>query len=414
MIGALRALGSELPGIVSVCTAHPVAIAAALEEAESQGQIALVEATCNQVNHLGGYTGMRPADFIEMVEGIARSTGFDRDRLIFGGDHLGPNPWRHLPADEAMAEARRMMAAYVEAGFRKLHLDCSMGCQGEPEALDDATTAARAADLCAVAESLADDALYIIGTEIPTPGGAHEEIDALTPTEPEAVRTTHDVHRAVFAQAGLDGAFERVIAIVVQPGVESAQMSVVQYDPEAARDLVAALPSMPPLVFEAHSTDYQSPSALRSLVQDGFRILKVGPCLTFALRQTLYGIEMACREADGGPLALRETMERLMLADPSPWSGHIHGPEDMRASLRHFGLADRIRYYWPQDDARRALSDLESRLRAAAPNPGLLSQYVGSGVVGEAMAAGADLGDMESLCWIAVRRMVRPWYDACR
>ena len=414
MIGSLRTLGKDLPGIVSVCTAHPVAIAAALEEAGSRGQIALIEATCNQVNHLGGYTGMRPADFIEMVEGIARSVGFDRDRLIFGGDHLGPNPWRHLPAVEAMEEARKMMAAYVEAGFRKLHLDCSMGCAGEPPALDDATTAARAADLCAVAESLADDALYIIGTEIPTPGGAHEEIDALTPTEPDAVRRTYDVHRRVFAEAGLEKAFERVIAIVVQPGVESAQMSVVQYDPEAARELVAALPAMPPLVFEAHSTDYQSPSALRSLVRDGFRILKVGPCLTFALRQTLYGIEMACRETDGGPLALRETMERLMLADPVPWSGHVHGPEELRASLRHFGLSDRIRYYWPQDDARRALRDLEGRLRAAAPNPGLLSQYVGSGVVGEAMAAGADLRDMDALCRIAVRRMVRPWYDACR
>jgi D-tagatose-1,6-bisphosphate aldolase subunit GatZ/KbaZ len=77
-------------------------------------------------------------------------------------------------------------------------------------------------------------------------------------------------------------------------------------------------------------------------------------------------------------------------------------------------LSDRIRYYWPQDDARRALRDLEGRLRAAAPNPGLLSQYVGSGVVGEAMAAGADLRDMDALCRIAVRRMVRPWYDACR
>ena len=244
MSNPLLSLGRETRGVVSVCTAHPIAIAAALEEARAADQIALIEATCNQVNHVGGYTGMRPADFIEKVRGIARDIGFDESRLIFGGDHLGPNPWRHLDAVDAMAEAKKMMAAYVEAGFRKLHLDCSMGCKGEPIALDDATTAARAAELCAVAEGIAQDGLYIIGTEIPPPGGAHEEIDALQPTSPEAVLETYEVHRRVFADAGLSDAFARVIAIVVQPGVESAQMSVVFYDATLAKDLVAALPQM--------------------------------------------------------------------------------------------------------------------------------------------------------------------------
>lgn len=38
------------------------------------------------------------------------------------------------------------------------------------------------------------------------------------------------------------------------------------------------------LVFEAHSTDYQTKEAYKQLVHDHFAILKVGPALTFAMR----------------------------------------------------------------------------------------------------------------------------------
>ena len=66
----------------------------------------LIEATCNQVNQEGGYTGMTPADFRGFVEAIAARVGFDPSRIILGGDHLGPNPWKQLPAEEALAARR--------------------------------------------------------------------------------------------------------------------------------------------------------------------------------------------------------------------------------------------------------------------------------------------------------------------
>jgi tagatose-1,6-bisphosphate aldolase non-catalytic subunit AgaZ/GatZ len=45
---------------------------------------------------------------------------------------------------------------------------------------------------------------------------------------------------------------------VVQPGIEFASTEVIPYKPEKTARLVAALASLPGLVFEAHSTDYQS------------------------------------------------------------------------------------------------------------------------------------------------------------
>ncbi len=139
-------------GIPSICSAHPLVIEAAMLRARRENTPVLIEATCNQVNQDGGYTGMTPEDFTRFVGAIADRIAFPREKILLGGDHLGPNPWKHLPAAEAMAKAEAMIAAYAKAGFTKLHLDTSMGCAGEPTALPDATTAARAARLAAVAE----------------------------------------------------------------------------------------------------------------------------------------------------------------------------------------------------------------------------------------------------------------------
>ena len=268
---------ARMRGITSVCSAHPLVIEAALRRGLAADVPVLIEATCNQVNQEGGYTGMTPRDFRTFVEGIARQVGFPLDRLILGGDHLGPNPWKSLPAEEAMLRAEAMVAAYVEAGFRIIHLDCSMGCEGEPAALDDETTATRAARLAGVAEQQAEQTslslVYIIGTEVPPPGGATHAIAELEVTSPGAVRNTLEVHRQAFADAGVDAALDRVSGIVVQPGVEFGNANVALYRPEKATALSASLTEMPGLVFEAHSTDYQSARELRALVDDGLAIL---------------------------------------------------------------------------------------------------------------------------------------------
>ena len=363
-------------GLPSVCSAHPLVLEAAMR-ATPEGLPLLIEATCNQVNQEGGYTGLTPAGFRAMAERIAERVGFPAERIVLGGDHLGPNPWRALPAAEAMDRAEAMIRAYAAAGFGKLHLDCSMGCAGEPEGLDDSETARRAVRLAKAAEEAADASpVYVIGTEVPPPGGATHAIDTLAPTDPDAARETVAVHERAFAATGLREAFERVIALVVQPGVEFGNRNVVDYDRATAVPLAAALHDLPGMVFEAHSTDYQTPRALAALVEDGFAILKVGPALTFALREALYGLDAIAREMGvGGDRTLRDAMDAVMLADTGHWSGHYDGPDV--AMLRHFSLSDRIRYYWTKPEARAAVDALMNALENRdLPEP-LIGQYLG-------------------------------------
>jgi len=410
-------VGAGSSGITSVCSAHPMVVEAAMRQAAADGTVLLLEATCNQVNQEGGYTGLTPAAFRDQVHDIADNVGFPWQQMILGGDHLGPNPWRHLPSENALARAEAMVAAYVAAGYEKIHIDTSMGCQGEPEHLPDAVTAERAARLAVVAEAAATGVgtrpHYVIGTEVPVPGGAVAEIKHLEVTRPEAAVATFEAHRRAFAAAGAGAAFEAVIALVAQPGVEFDDRNVVVYQPERARELSAALGEMPGLVFEAHSTDYQPLQSLSRLVTDGFAILKVGPGLTFVLREALYALDeiAAALSPSWREHSLMTEMEREMLANPGYWQSHYQGDPDEQRVLRHFSYSDRIRYYWaspaPQEAVRRLLDHLT---RTHIPEP-LISQFLPT--LYPRVTSGVLDPIPRTLVLEAVRDVLRVYASAC-
>jgi D-tagatose 6-phosphate 4-epimerase len=402
-------------GVTSVCTAHPIVIEAALSLALRIDRRVLIEATCNQVNQEGGYTGMTPADFRKFVESIAARVGLDPSRVILGGDHLGPNPWKHLAPDEAMQRAKAMTDGYARAGFTKLHLDTSMGCAGEPVALADEVTAERAAALAKVAEAAVRNGtppIYIIGTEVPVPGGAQHALHSLEVTSPEAALRTVKVHEKAFRDAGIETAFARAIGAVVQPGVEFASTEVIPFKPEKAVHLANALANLPGFVFEAHSTDYQPAASLDALVRDGFAILKVGPWLTFALREALYGLDCIARVLDpGSPGDLPAAMEALMLKEPENWRKYYQGAADELRLQRHFSFSDRIRYYWPRPEAQAAVDRLFAKLgNKPIPEP-LISQYLG-GLYPE-VVNGSLAARPRELVLGAVLQVLRRYDHAC-
>jgi D-tagatose 6-phosphate 4-epimerase len=405
-------------GIPSVCSAHPMVLEASMRAALPTKLPLLIEATCNQVNQDGGYTGMTPQDFRGFVEQTAAENGFPAERIILGGDHLGPNPWKSLPAEAAMDKADGMIRAFAAAGFSKLHLDCSMGCQGEPVALKDDETASRAARLAAAAESALPGGdtpkpVYVIGTEVPVPGGAMHALDELELTTPEDARRTVHIHETAFAQAGQSDVFTRVIAAVVQPGVEFGSHNVVDYNSNKARALSATLKGMPGLVFEAHSTDYQTCANLTDLVQDGFAILKVGPGLTFVLREALYGLDAIAQELFPGRRdeTLRTTMERVMLAAPENWAKYYHGNDAELGLQRHFSYSDRIRYYWPQREADAAVERLLEVLGDTELPETLIGQYLGARY--EAVRNGRLAPTARNLALAAVESLMQDYIRAC-
>ena len=367
----------EAKGIPSICSAHPWVLKAAMQN--NAGNL-LIEATCNQVNQFGGYTGMTPADFIRYLRGIAEENKFPFQNIILGGDHLGPNVWQNEPAESAMQKSVVMMRDFVRAGFVKIHLDCSMRLGDDPKgALDMAVSAKRAAQLAKVAESSVGPGQllsYVIGTEVPVPGGAHEHEEGVSVTKVEDARHTIEVTREAFYHEGLQSAWDRVIAVVVQPGVEFGDDFVLEYHPEKAQELSKFIESQA-LVYEAHSTDYQTRAALGKLVEDHFAILKVGPGLTFAFREAAFALAMM--EDELFPKDARSNLVRVlddvMIQRPEYWGKYYRGSEDERTFKRKYSLSDRLRYYWTDTQVQAALEKLLENLRKKPLPLSLVSQF---------------------------------------
>ena len=369
-------------GIYAICSAHPWVLEASIDYAKRENTPLLIEATANQVNQFGGYTGMQPSDFIAKVEAMALEQGYDTNQLIFGGDHLGPVCWTTENSSTAMAKACDLVATYVKAGFKKIHLDASMPCADDPECLNDEIVANRAAILCQTAEKAAQetfgysDIVYVIGTEVPPPGGADETIAHIQPTSEAAARTTLACHRDTFAKHGLEQAWQRVVAMVVQPGVEFDNTQVFDYQPQAAAQLKDFIQQQGDIAFEAHSTDYQTATAYQSLVADHFAILKVGPELTFALREGLYALhhieQQLFPEHHSDFIAV---VDEVMQVNPNNWQRFYHGDAQQLQFLRQFSFSDRIRYYWQQQPVQAALDSMLANLaQRDIPLP-LVSQY---------------------------------------
>jgi D-tagatose-1,6-bisphosphate aldolase subunit GatZ/KbaZ len=403
-------------GIYSVCSANRLVLEAAFAQAKQDGSSLLIEATCNQVNQEGGYTGQTPAQFRDYVHTIAKESNFAIERLILGGDHLGPNPWRAQSAEVAMEKACVMVSAYAAAGFNKIHLDASMRCGDDPHVLPNEEIAERAARLCEVAEAAASAAsgkpVYVIGTEVPTPGGAQEEME-IEVTSTASLKETLDVHRRAFSRRNLSSAWERIVGVVVQPGVEFGNETVADYVPTKAANLIQSILQYENIVFEAHSTDYQTAESLRQLVSGHFGILKVGPELTFMLREAVFALARIEEEWIAGERRseIRAIIERVMVEHPENWKAYYHGDESQMRFARAYSLSDRIRYYWPNIEISKALARLmESLHKSPAPLP-LVAQYLPRQA--EAIRAGVINNNPTAIIHHKVRESLARYSEAC-
>ena len=377
----------KLVGIASYCTANELVLEACLSRAKQTGNKVLIEATANQVNQFGGYTGMQPIDFKNFVYEIADRIGLDKNQILLGGDHLGPLTWQDLPESEAMENSKKLVYDYVMAGFTKIHLDTSMRVASDPEILDTKIIASRGVELyfeCMKAYSKLKeqnpDALkpvFIIGSEVPIPGGATDVEDSLAVTSIKDFENTIAAYKEAFESAGISEWMNDIIAVVVQPGVEFGDSQVFYYDSKNASQLCNALKNYPNIVFEGHSTDYQKPECLKEMVHDGIAILKVGPALTYAAREALFALSMIEDELlDNDKSNLINVVDEVMLEDPSNWEKHYHGTDHEKHLARKYSYSDRSRYYMGNEKIQDAITKLFDNLSKLTIPMNILHQYM--------------------------------------
>ena len=419
----LRNRRSEGVGVYAVCSAHPSVIAAALQQTVEDESVLHIESTSSQVNQSGGYTGQTPSHFAEFVHSLAKQAGLPRERVLLGGDHLGPYPWRDQPAAAAMRNACELVRACVLAGYNKIHLDASMACADDKLGPDENAIAQRAALLCRAAESAFENLpsgssppLYVIGTEVPAPGGEVLEGTAPAVSSASQIQHTLELFRTAFDSQNVTSAWDRVIGMVVQPGVEFGENIIFDYDRTKALALSSALPKHPNLVYEAHSTDYQQPAALAEMVEDHFAILKVGPWLTFAFREAVFAlsrIEQECLEhrKEFRISQVREALESAMLSNPIYWRSYYQGNEDELRLARVYSYSDRCRYYWGDAAVQKELAQLRANIDASPPPLSLVSQHLPAEY--EAIRSGRLQHRAEDMIQEHIRIVLRVYAAAC-
>lgn len=380
-------------GIYSACTANDYVIEAVLESGLKNNTEVLIESTANQVNQFGGYTGMRPKDYKDFVLKIAKKTGFPEEKLILGGDHLGPLTWVNENEADAMEKSKDLVREYVLAGFTKIHIDTSMKVADDDKdkPLDTSVIAERGAVLCEASEEAYKDLLktnpdapepvYVVGSEVPIPGGAQEEEEGLRVTRVEDFETTVKTFKAAFLKYNLEDAWNRVVAVVVQPGVEFGDEAVHEYNRAEAKELTDALKKYPGLVFEGHSTDYQTKKALREMVEDGIAILKVGPALTYAFREGLFALNLMENElfkynAEVEASHFIEALDASMIKNSGNWKKHYHGTPEKVKYARKYSYSDRARYYLPVEDVKLAEERLIKNMKSVKIPLTLINQYM--------------------------------------
>lgn len=418
-----RNRSGEPVGSYAVCSAHPRVIDAAIQQAIEDGNYLHLESTSSQVNQFGGYTGMTPLEFADSIRASAASAGLSPSRVLLGADHLGPFAWRSEPSAAAMTKACDLARLCVHAGYQKIHLDTSMACGDDGKNLDEKTVAERAAILCRAAEEACDEMpkgstrpLYVIGTEVPAPGGELAEGQCPVPTRIEDVHRSLEIFRSTFQAHSLLSAWENVIGLVVQPAVEFGDTKVFDYDRQKVHPLSAGLPAQPELVYEAHSTDYQTPAALGEMVADHFAILKVGPWLTFAYREAVFALSAIEHEILGHKREVRlsqarEALESEMLRNPAYWHSYYRGNDDELRLSRAFSFSDRNRYYWPQPSVQEEVKRLLDNLDCFPCPVTLLSQYLP--IEYEAIRQGTLENHASALIGHHIRRVLRFYSVAC-
>lgn len=381
----------QIIGIYSACSSNEFVIDAVLRRGKETNTCVLIESTANQCNQYGGYTGMTPDDFVKYVESHAEKIGFEKSKLLIGGDHLGPLIWADKSEQEAMEKAEQLIRDCVKAGYKKIHIDTSMRLVDDNprKPLGDQIIIDRSIRLIKVAEEelkkiyIKDDKaiplVYVIGSEVPIPGGGvASSQDNIQVTNVKDFDKTVRQYKQGFIDNGLDEAWSRVVAFVVQPGIEERDSGCIEYDNNKTQELKKAIDKYENIIFEGHSTDYQTKYKLKEMIEDGIAILKVGPALTFATREALFGMSLIenelCKLNGKQPSNLVETLVNEMFKNKKHWTEYYKGDTKELEFKFKYSFSDRSRYYMNTLKVEQSIKHLLENLEGCIPYS-LLSQY---------------------------------------
>ena len=141
--------------------------------------------------------------------------------------------------------------------------------------------------------------------------------------------------------------------------------------------------------------------------------MKVGPALTFAMREALEALEQIEGELVAAEKRshLMDVLERAMLDDPRHWQHHYHGSESEQRLLRRYSYSDRVRYYWTAPAVKDAVERLMENLSRVEIPETMLSAYLPDAY--RAVRAGELKPEAKTIVIHRIRGVIAPYAEAC-
>ena len=243
----------------------------------------LIESTSNQVNQFGGYSNKTPNVFIKTVKQIARKENFNLKKLFFGGDHLGPLPWKNYNSQIAMQNSLKLVKSYLKAGYNKIHLDTSIKCLDDKK-INNQLVYNRTSFIFKKLnlKKYISKIFFVFGTEVPLSGGNDTNIISQT--------SINQIKSEFLSFKKLLGIKKLKFAMVIEPGMKFMHNNIKK--PNLINFVQKKKFSKKNnFMYEAHSSDFQSLNTLKNLVKNNFKFLKVGPELTYNLTKSFLYME---------------------------------------------------------------------------------------------------------------------------
>ena len=408
-----RAKGKNLRGFYGIHSTHPLVLRAAMRQALGDGNVLLVEFDGPQ---RGKNSIKRPGDYTLFLNKLACDNGFPPERLVIGSGQMRVNSRQVLQEEQSRLQFHEKAVAWVvecvNAGFEKIYLESG-------ELTESGQIAALQADLCRAAENAFERAgtgkgqpYYVLGTLFT----AADENKQLKPEEiVDSVTAIWKAGKKAFQAAGLEDAWQRVIALAVQPEMGYTDYEVKPYQSETALGLKQLSEKYGRFVYEVPSADYQPSLSVERLHADRFAILGIGPELTFTMREALFSLAMLENEWMIGKPGARLSnliveLDKAMQLDPQGWRDVYKGNGFEQLLARKYSCRDLSRNYWQERDVEAAVEQLMKNLVQNPPPLPILRQFFAGGYE----LAGDTLGGNwpEELLIRKIQNVIEPYINA--
>jgi D-tagatose-1,6-bisphosphate aldolase subunit GatZ/KbaZ len=410
----------ERKGIYAVESQNPSVQEMYLQQALADGSPALFEICADLLDPHGQSGKMLPDDFIANVTQIMVKTGFPRDRLFFGVNDLSPSLWKDESIESALKKTCVFISDLVSFGFNKLGIHAAIPLKGDPadQPLPQEVIITREVALYQAAEGAAaampeeEKPLYVIDVH---PGRGKAE-GQNTMLHKEDVEIAVDRFVQIAAAAGLPEMKERLLAVRIFLGAGYDSEKIIPFDSSLLKELGGCVYEDKPVVMEVLQTDFQMQTVLDQLVHNHFGFMRIGPELTFTMREALFSLAMMENETMIGKPGVYLSnfiieLDRAMQSAPQHWQKYYTGNGFEQLIARKYSLYDRSRFYWEDKEVRKTKKRLYDNLIEYPVPLTVLRQFMPCQY--ERVAAGELENKPDALVMDAVRHALHRYSRAC-